>query len=170
MAYYRAAALAGGIDAGASGRFARQFGHAGCALYFAVQRYLARILERPPRHRHRAADLAAAAVRRDTAVSAAQDRAQLPQDLDAGRLAAGRILAAPALKIDDLLRTELGDAVRVELAMTYGNPGIAAALENFARHNVRKTAGVALVSALLLIDHRFGVRSHHRTATLALAA
>jgi len=43
-----------------------------------------------------------------------------------------------ALKIDDLLRTELGDAVRVELAMTYGNPGIVAALENLARHNVRR--------------------------------
>jgi protoporphyrin/coproporphyrin ferrochelatase len=43
-----------------------------------------------------------------------------------------------ALKIDDLLRAELGDAVRVELAMTYGNPGIAAAVENFARQNVRR--------------------------------
>lgn len=43
-----------------------------------------------------------------------------------------------ALKIDMLLRTKLGGAVQVELAMTYGNPGIAAAVEKLARHNVRK--------------------------------
>ncbi len=43
-----------------------------------------------------------------------------------------------ASKIDILLRAKLGDAVRVELAMAYGNPGIAAAVENLARHNVRK--------------------------------
>jgi ferrochelatase len=43
-----------------------------------------------------------------------------------------------ALKIDAMLRARLGDAVRVELAMTYGNPGIAAGIENLARQNVRK--------------------------------
>jgi len=43
-----------------------------------------------------------------------------------------------ALKIEALLQASLGDAVRVELAMTYGNPGIAAAVEKLARHDVRK--------------------------------
>jgi len=43
-----------------------------------------------------------------------------------------------ALKIGGLLQEKSGDAVLVELGMTYGNPGIAAALESLARHNVRK--------------------------------
>jgi ferrochelatase len=43
-----------------------------------------------------------------------------------------------ASKIEGLLKKSLGDTVNVELAMTYGNPGIRAAMENFARLNVRK--------------------------------
>jgi protoporphyrin/coproporphyrin ferrochelatase len=43
-----------------------------------------------------------------------------------------------ALKIGASLETSLGDSVRVELAMTYGNPGIAAAIESLARQNVRR--------------------------------
>jgi protoporphyrin/coproporphyrin ferrochelatase len=43
-----------------------------------------------------------------------------------------------ALKIAALLKDGLGDSVRVELAMTYGSPSIAAGIENLARHNVRK--------------------------------
>jgi ferrochelatase len=41
-------------------------------------------------------------------------------------------------KIGAALQTELGDRVRVELAMTYGNPSIAGALERLAAQNVRK--------------------------------
>jgi ferrochelatase len=41
-------------------------------------------------------------------------------------------------KIDTLLKASLGDSVRVELAMTYGNPSIAAGIANLARQNVRK--------------------------------
>ncbi len=41
-------------------------------------------------------------------------------------------------KIGAALHADLGDRVRVELAMTYGNPSIAAALERFAAQNVRK--------------------------------
>jgi protoporphyrin/coproporphyrin ferrochelatase len=43
-----------------------------------------------------------------------------------------------ATKIEALLKQSLGDSVRVELAMTYGNPSIAAALDSFANSNVRK--------------------------------
>src|SRR3984957_7700385 len=43
-----------------------------------------------------------------------------------------------ASKIDALLQESLGDSVRVELAMTYGNPSIGAALQSFAKSNVRK--------------------------------
>ena len=43
-----------------------------------------------------------------------------------------------ASKIDALLKESLGDSVRVELAMTYGNPSIGAAIESFAKNNVRK--------------------------------
>jgi ferrochelatase len=43
-----------------------------------------------------------------------------------------------ALKVAAQLEHVLGDTVRVELAMTYGNPGVAAAIDNFARHNVRR--------------------------------
>jgi ferrochelatase len=43
-----------------------------------------------------------------------------------------------AFKIDGLLKQSLGDSVHVELAMTYGNPSIAAALANFAQVNIRK--------------------------------
>jgi protoporphyrin/coproporphyrin ferrochelatase len=43
-----------------------------------------------------------------------------------------------ALKIDTLLKQSLGDSVHVELAMTYGNPSIAAAIDNLLRRNVRK--------------------------------
>jgi protoporphyrin/coproporphyrin ferrochelatase len=41
-------------------------------------------------------------------------------------------------KIEVFLRERLGDSVRVELAMTYGNPSIAAAIERFACANVRE--------------------------------
>jgi ferrochelatase len=41
-------------------------------------------------------------------------------------------------KIDSALKSSLGDRVRVELAMTYGKPSIAAAIESFARQQVRK--------------------------------
>jgi ferrochelatase len=41
-------------------------------------------------------------------------------------------------KIDALLRQDIGDGVRVELAMTYGNPGIARAVQSFAKAGVEK--------------------------------
>ena len=41
-------------------------------------------------------------------------------------------------KIGRVLQTDLGDRVRVELAMTYGNPGIAQALEALSAQNVKK--------------------------------
>ena len=41
-------------------------------------------------------------------------------------------------KIGAALEGSLGDTVRVELAMTYGKPDVAGALERFARQNVRK--------------------------------
>jgi ferrochelatase len=43
-----------------------------------------------------------------------------------------------AAKIDALLRAEFGDDVRVELAMTYGQPGIARAIQSFAQAGVEK--------------------------------
>jgi ferrochelatase len=43
-----------------------------------------------------------------------------------------------AAKIDALLRAEYSDHVRVELAMTYGNPGIARAIQSFAKAGVEK--------------------------------
>jgi len=43
-----------------------------------------------------------------------------------------------AAKIGVLLRAEFGDDVRVELAMTYGNPGIARAIQSFAQAGVKK--------------------------------
>src|SRR5271154_275326 len=41
-------------------------------------------------------------------------------------------------KIGAVLQADLGDRVRVELAMTYGKPSIAGALERLAAQNVRK--------------------------------
>jgi ferrochelatase len=41
-------------------------------------------------------------------------------------------------KIDAALKLSMGDDVRVELAMTYGNPSIEAAVESLARQQVRK--------------------------------
>lgn len=41
-------------------------------------------------------------------------------------------------KIGAVLRADLGDRVCIELAMTYGNPSIAGALERLAAQNVRK--------------------------------
>jgi ferrochelatase len=41
-------------------------------------------------------------------------------------------------KIDVLLRARLGDRVRVELAMTYGNPSIAKAVKSLAEQNVKR--------------------------------
>ena len=41
-------------------------------------------------------------------------------------------------KIAALLRTSYGDRVRVELAMTYGNPSIAGAIQSLAEQNVRR--------------------------------
>ena len=43
-----------------------------------------------------------------------------------------------AAKIRALLQAEFGEAVRVELAMTYGKPGIAQAIESFAQTGVEK--------------------------------
>jgi ferrochelatase len=43
-----------------------------------------------------------------------------------------------AQKIDHVLKSSLGDGVRVELAMTYGNPSIAAAVESLVRQQVTK--------------------------------
>jgi protoporphyrin/coproporphyrin ferrochelatase len=41
-------------------------------------------------------------------------------------------------KIGKVLQADLGDLVRVELAMTYGNPGIARALDELGEQNVKK--------------------------------
>jgi ferrochelatase len=41
-------------------------------------------------------------------------------------------------KIGGLLQQELGDRVRVALAMTYGNPSIGATLQRFAEQNVKR--------------------------------
>jgi protoporphyrin/coproporphyrin ferrochelatase len=41
-------------------------------------------------------------------------------------------------KIREVLQADLGDQVRVELAMTYGNPSITRALESLSEQNVRK--------------------------------
>jgi ferrochelatase len=41
-------------------------------------------------------------------------------------------------KIGDRLRASFGDLVRVELAMTYGNPSIASVIERLAEQNVRR--------------------------------
>ena len=41
-------------------------------------------------------------------------------------------------KIGKVLQADLGDHVRVELAMTYGNPSITRALESLSQQNVRK--------------------------------
>jgi ferrochelatase len=46
--------------------------------------------------------------------------------------------AGLAGKIGNLLRDRFGDLVRVELAMTYGNPSIAGALKSLAAQNVRR--------------------------------
>jgi len=43
-----------------------------------------------------------------------------------------------AAKIGVLLRAEFGDGVRLELAMTYGNPGIARAIQSFAAQGMEK--------------------------------
>jgi ferrochelatase len=43
-----------------------------------------------------------------------------------------------AAKVGALLRDSLEDQVRIELAMTYGNPGIEAAIETFARQGIGK--------------------------------
>jgi protoporphyrin/coproporphyrin ferrochelatase len=41
-------------------------------------------------------------------------------------------------KIEDRLRAELGDRVRVALAMTYGNPSLAGAIASLAEQNARR--------------------------------
>jgi ferrochelatase len=46
--------------------------------------------------------------------------------------------AALAGKVGNVLRDRFGDLIRVELAMTYGNPSIAAALKSLAAQNVRR--------------------------------
>jgi ferrochelatase len=46
--------------------------------------------------------------------------------------------AGLAAKIGARLRDSLGDVVRVELAMTYGNPSIASAIQALAEQNVRR--------------------------------
>lgn len=43
-----------------------------------------------------------------------------------------------AAKIGHLLRASLGDEIRVELAMTYGNPSIANAIQSLASQNVKR--------------------------------
>ncbi len=43
-----------------------------------------------------------------------------------------------ATKIDARLRAAMGDGVRVALGMTYGNPGIGAAIASLAEQNVRR--------------------------------
>jgi protoporphyrin/coproporphyrin ferrochelatase len=43
-----------------------------------------------------------------------------------------------AVKLGSVLQTRLGDAIRVELGMTYGNPSIAGALQSLAEQNVDK--------------------------------
>jgi ferrochelatase len=43
-----------------------------------------------------------------------------------------------SLKIESLLKSRMGDGVRVELAMTYGNPSIANAIESLARQEVKR--------------------------------
>jgi protoporphyrin/coproporphyrin ferrochelatase len=43
-----------------------------------------------------------------------------------------------AAKLDASLKGRLGDRVRVELGMTYGNPSIAGAIDNLAAQNVRR--------------------------------
>ena len=41
-------------------------------------------------------------------------------------------------KVGSLMRDSLGDGVRVELAMTYGNPSVATAIKSLAEQNVKK--------------------------------
>jgi ferrochelatase len=43
-----------------------------------------------------------------------------------------------AANVDAVLKARLGDGVRVELGMTYGNPSIAAAVNSLAQQNVNK--------------------------------
>ena len=99
-------------------------------------------------------------------------RAQVSQDLDERAARRWRCIPrASPRKSAPYCEESLGDRVRVELGMTYGNPSIAQAARGLGRAEREKAAHPAALSAVLLVDDGFGVRSNHASsAAVALAA
>src|SRR3984957_17714026 len=76
----------------------RQPRNPGFAFVFRRAALFARILGRPPRHRHHAFDLAAAALWGGAAVSSVENRAQLSQNLDERGFSLGGVFGPPCGK------------------------------------------------------------------------
>ena len=141
MAYYRAAAP---VDAAAApndsriGVLAVNLGTPDSPSYFAVQRYLREFLgDRRVINTSRVIWLpllyGVILPLRPIRTARKYRRIWLPEGSPLAVYS--RRLTA---KIGVALQAELGDRVRIELAMTYGNPSIAGALERLAAQNVRK--------------------------------
>jgi len=138
MAYYRATPLPAPPTPARVGVLLVNLGTPDKASYFAVQRYLSeflgdrRVIDTP---RPIWLPILYAFVLTFRPLRTARNYRKIWMPEGSPLAVYSRRLAA---KIDGLLRTSLGDAVSVELAMTYGKPSIAAAIEKFARLHVRK--------------------------------
>jgi ferrochelatase len=138
MAYYRAVAQPAAPATERIGVLLVNLGTPDAPTYFAVQRYLREFLgDRRVVDAPRALWLpllyAAILPFRPILTARKYRRVWMPEGsplaVYSGRLAA---------KVGELLRTACGDDIRVELAMTYGNPGIPSAIASLASQNVKR--------------------------------
>ena len=72
------------------------------------------------------------------AIAAPAHGAQLSQDLDERGFAPGRVFAAARRQDQLVAECEFKDRVHLELAMTYGSPNIARAIQSFASQGIDK--------------------------------
>jgi protoporphyrin/coproporphyrin ferrochelatase len=117
----------GGIDAQTHRRAGRQLGHAGRPDLLRSPALFARIPERSARHQHHAAILPLRPIRTARKYRKIWTAEGSPLAVYSRRLTA---------KLASALQARFGDSVRVELAMTYGNPNVAGALCSLAGQNV----------------------------------
>jgi ferrochelatase len=138
MAYYRAAASASQPSPARVGVLLVNLGTPDSPTYFAVQRYLRaflgdrRVIDTP---RLIWLPVLYGVVLPFRPLRTARNYRKIWMQEGSPLKVYSRRLAA---KIDGELKSSLGDGVRVELAMTYGNPSIAAAVESLARQQVHK--------------------------------
>src|SRR5271168_4243134 len=149
----------------------RQFGYSGFAFLFRRAALFAAVLERPSRHRYLTIDLAAAAVRSGAAVSPVANGAQLSKDLDGRGFAVGGLFAAPERENRFTAASELQGSVAPRAGDDLWQSQHRAGGPILGRAGRCKADRAALVSAILLIHDRLGIRRHPScAAALAMAA